>query len=61
MHEDPTGQANNRLQTLLSIKKNTAEEVCENSLIKKFPPKDNEKEAESERISASNIFSILTA
>jgi len=32
-----------------------------NSLKKKFPPKDNEEEAESERIYPSKIFSILTA
>jgi len=61
MHEDPNDQTYMGLQTPMSIKKNTAEAISANSLKKNFPPKDNEEEAESERISPSNIFSILTA
>jgi hypothetical protein len=50
MDEDPSGQTYKGLQTPMSIKKNTAEAISANSLKKKFPPKDNEEEAESERI-----------
>jgi len=60
MDEDPSGQTYKGLQTPMSIKKNTAEAISANSLKKKFSPKDNEEEAESERIYPSNIYSILT-
>jgi hypothetical protein len=61
LDEDPNGQTYKGLQTLMSIKKNTAGAISANSLKMKFPPKDKEEEAESERIYPSTIFSILTA
>jgi hypothetical protein len=60
MNEDPTGQTNKGLQMPMSTKKNTSEATFTNSVKKKSPP-DNKEEAESERLSASNIFPILTA
>jgi hypothetical protein len=57
---DPNGQTYKGLQTPVSIK-NTAGAISANSLKTKFPPKDKEEEAESERIYPSTIFSILTA
>jgi hypothetical protein len=60
MDEDLSGQTYMGLQTPMSIKKNTAQTISANSLKKKFPHKDNEEEAESERIYPSNISSILT-
>jgi hypothetical protein len=41
--------------------KNTAEATSTSSVKKKFQPEDNKEEAESEQISASNIFPVLTA
>ena len=57
----PNGQTNKGLQMSMYIKNKTAEETSANSLKKKFPPKDNDEEAESERISPSDFFSILRA